>query len=426
MARRAVVKRISEKKMRREPVFALKQAPATGKMRAETRLRSTFPQNIMKTLITNAHIISPGIDIIGGSVLIDGKRIAAVLTPGETAEADKVIDAGGNMLMPGFIDIHSHGAGGCDTCDCKVESIRTIADCKMKEGVTTWLPTTLTLGTNTLADVCRCVKEYAESPNGSKTPGVHLEGPYINPRQCGAQNPAFVREADYEEVSMLNDIYPVKLISMAPEMPGAVDFIAKASAAGITCSAGHSAAGYADFMKAKAAGLKHLTHFCNQMSPQHHREIGLVGAGMLDQDILIEVICDKIHLCADMLKLTFQNKDISQMIMVTDSLACSWMPDGPGQLGGLPIIVKGGVARLESGNLAGSTLRYAKGLRNVQELTGKPLSELVKATSWNQARSLGLHDLGKIEPGYTADLVLLDGEYDILKTIIDGEVKYEA
>lgn len=426
MARRAVVKRISEKKMRREPVFALKQAPATGKMRAETRLRSTFPQNIMKTLITNAHIISPGIDIVGGSVLIDGKRIAAVLTPGETAEADKVIDAGGNMLMPGFIDIHSHGAGGCDTCDCKVESIRTIADCKMKEGVTTWLPTTLTLGTNTLADVCRCVKEYAESPNGSKTPGVHLEGPYINPRQCGAQNPAFVREADYEEVSMLNDIYPVKLISMAPEMPGAVNFIAKASAAGITCSAGHSAAGYADFLKAKAAGLKHLTHFCNQMSPQHHREIGLVGAGMLDQDILIEVICDKIHLCADMLKLTFQNKNISQMIMVTDSLACSWMPDGPGQLGGLPIIVKGGVARLESGNLAGSTLRYAKGLRNVQELTGKPLSELVKATSWNQARSLGLHDLGKIEPGYTADLVLLDGEYDILKTIIDGEVKYEA
>lgn len=380
----------------------------------------------MKTLITNAHIISPGIDIVGGSVLIEGKRIIAVLTPGETAEADKVIDAGGNMLMPGFIDIHSHGAGGCDTCDCKVESIRTIADCKMKEGVTTWLPTTLTLGTNTLADVCRCVKEYAEAPNGSKTPGVHLEGPYINPRQCGAQNPAFVREADYEEVSMLNDIYPVKLISMAPEMPGAVDFIAKASAAGITCSAGHSAAGYADFMKAKAAGLKHLTHFCNQMSPQHHREIGLVGAGMLDQDILIEVICDKIHLCADMLKLTFQNKDISQMIMVTDSLACSWMPDGPGQLGGLPIIVKGGVARLESGNLAGSTLRYAKGLRNVQELTGKPLSELVKATSWNQARSLGLHNLGKIEPGYTADLVLLDGEYDILKTIIDGEVKYEA
>ena len=380
----------------------------------------------MKTLITNAHIISPGIDIVGGSVLIDGSKIAAVLTPGETAEADKVIDACGNMLMPGFIDIHSHGAGGCDTCDCKVESIRTIADCKMKEGVTTWLPTTLTLGTKTLMDVCEVVKEYAAAPNGSKTPGVHLEGPYINPKQCGAQNPAFVRPADYEEVEMLNNIYPVLLISMAPEMPGAVDFIAKASAAGITCSAGHSAASYADFKKAKAAGLKHLTHFCNQMSPQHHREIGLVGSGMLDKDVKIEIICDKIHLCEDMLKLTFTNKDISQMIMITDSLACSWMPDGPGSLGGLPIIVKGGVARLESGNLAGSTLRYAKGLKNVQELTGQPLSELVKATSWNQAQSLGLYDLGKVAPGYTADLVLLDAEYDVVKTIIDGEVRYEA
>ncbi len=380
----------------------------------------------MKTLITNAHIISPGIDIPGGSVLIDGTTIAAVLQPGETAEADKVIDAAGNMLLPGFIDIHSHGAGGCDTCDCKVESIRTIADCKMKEGVTTWLPTTLTLGTKTLMDVCEVVKEYAASPTGAKTPGVHLEGPYINPKQCGAQNPAFVRPADYEELMMLHAIYPVMNITLAPEMPGAIDFIAKATAAGITCSAGHSASSYAVFKTAKAAGLKRLTHFCNQMSPQHHREIGLVGSGMLDGDIGIEIICDTIHLCADMLNLTFTNKHIDQMLMVTDSLACSWMPDGPGQLGGLPINVKDGVARLESGNLAGSTLRFAKGLRNVWEITGKPLSELVKATSWNQACSLGLSGLGKIAPGFTADLVLLDANFDTVSTLIDGEVRYTA
>lgn len=381
----------------------------------------------MKTLITNAHIISPGIDLVGGSVLIVDNRIADVLQPGAPLpEADKTVDAGGNMLLPGFIDIHSHGAGGCDTCDCSVESIRTIADCKMKEGVTTWLPTTLTLGTKTLMDVCECVKAYAANPTGSKTPGVHLEGPYINPRQCGAQNPAFVRPADIDEVMSLAAIYPVLYISLAPEMPGALEFIAQATAAGITCSAGHSAATYADFMKAKAAGLKHLTHFCNQMSPQHHREIGLVGSGMLDRDIKIEIICDTIHLCRDMLNLTFTNKDISQMIMITDSLACSWMPDGPGQLGGLPIMVKDGVARLESGNLAGSTLRYAKGLKNVHDITGRPLSELVKATSLNQAESLGLKGLGKVSPGYTADLVLLNADFDTLMTIIDGEVRYTA
>ena len=387
----------------------------------------TLSSPLMKTLITNAHIISPGIDIQGGSVLLTGSRITAVLQPGEPAPAaDKTIDAAGAMLLPGFIDVHSHGAGGCDTCDCSVESIRTIADCKMKEGVTTWLPTTLTLATNTLADVCRAVKEYAAAPAGAKTPGVHLEGPYINPKQCGAQNPAFVRPADFDELCMLNDIYPVLYISLAPEMPGALDFIARASAMGVTCSAGHSAATYADFKKAKAAGLRHLTHFCNQMSAQHHREIGLVGSGMLDKDVKIEIICDKIHLCADMLNLTFTNKSIDQMLMVTDSLACSWMPDGPGQLGGLPIIVKDGVARLESGNLAGSTLRYAKGLKNVWEITGKPLCELVKATSWNQAQSLGLTGLGKIAPGYTADLVMLNAEFDTLATFIDGELRYQA
>lgn len=381
----------------------------------------------MKTLITNAHIISPGIDIAGGSVLLDGKRIAAVVQPGDPLpEADKIIDAGGNMLMPGFIDIHAHGAGGCDTCDCSLESIRTIADCKMKEGVTTWLPTTLTLGTKTLMDVCEVVKQYSASPNGAKAPGIHLEGPYINPRQCGAQNPAFVRPADFDEVMSLNAIYPILYISLAPEMPRALDFIARATAAGITCSAGHSAATHADFLKAKAAGLKHLTHFCNQMSPQHHREIGLVGSGMLDRDIKIEIICDTIHLCSDMLNLTFTVKDSGQMIMITDSLACSWMPDGPGQLGGLPIMVKNGVARLESGNLAGSTLRYAKGLKNVHEITGLPLSQLVKATSWNQAQSLGLHDLGKICPGFTADLVVLDANFDTVMTIIDGELRYSA
>ncbi len=379
------------------------------------------------TLITNAHIISPGIDFPKASVLIENGRIVSLIEDGQPLPtADKTIDAQGNMLMPGFIDIHSHGAGGCDVCDCKVESLRTIADCKMKEGVTSWLPTTLTLGTNTLADVARCVAKYAQSPNGSKTPGIHLEGPYINPKQCGAQNPAFVRPADIDEVQMLADIYPVALITMAPEMPGALEFIAQASAAGITCSAGHSAASHEVFLSAKAQGLKHLTHFCNQMSPQHHREIGLVGSGMVDPDIKIELLCDTIHLCEDMQKLTFTNKCISQLLMVTDSLACSWMPDGPGDLGGLPIIVKDGVARLESGNLAGSTLHFAKGIQNVARITGLPLSEIVRTSSYNQAQSLGLKKLGKIAPGYIADMVLLDADFNTLQTYIDGELRYQA
>ncbi len=381
----------------------------------------------MKTLIKNARIVSPGIDIAGGSVLIEGTRITGVYTADAALpDADKVIDAAGNMLMPGFVDIHAHGAGGCDTCDCKLESLQTIADLKMKEGVTTWLPTTLTLGPKTLLEVAESVAEYSKAPTGAKTPGIHLEGPYINPKQCGAQNPAFVREPDIDEVMSIHAIHPVSLITLAPEMPGGFDFVAQATAAGITCSAGHSAASYDDFKKAKAAGLKHLTHFCNQMSAQHHREIGLVGAGMTDSEIKIELICDNIHLCTDMVELVFNNKSHEQLVIVTDSLACSWMPEGPGNLGGLPIFVSGGVARLESGNLAGSTLHYCHGLRNVYELTKKPLKDLVYATSYNQAQSLGLHDIGKIAPGFTADIVLLNKDFDVMQTYIDGELRFEA
>ena len=343
----------------------------------------------MKTLIKNARIISPGIDLPGAAVEIEGKTITAVYPAGsELPAADKVVDAEGRMLLPGFIDIHSHGAGGCDTCDAKLESLRTIAECKMKEGVTSWLPTTLTLSPKVLEDVCASVAEYMKNQEFAKTPGIHLEGPFINPKCCGAQNPAFVRQPDYDEVANLNSIAKVLLVSLAPEMPGAVEFIEKATASGIRCSAGHSAATHADFNKAKSAGLVHLTHYCNQMSPLHHREIGLVGSGLLDREIKIEIICDTIHLCADMLKTVFKNKETDQMMMITDSLACSWMPDGPGDLGGLPIIVKDGVARLqESGALAGSTLKYAHGLKIVHRLTGKPLSDLVKATSWNQAQA---------------------------------------
>ncbi len=381
----------------------------------------------MKTIIKNAHIISPGIDIIGGAVEINDSTITALYGKDcPLPQADTVIDAEGRMLMPGFIDIHSHGAGGFDTCDESVDAIRGIAEYKMKEGVTSWLPTTLTLAEETLVNVCKTVAEYMKSPSFAKTPGIHLEGPYINPKCCGAQNPAYVRTASIDEVTKLNGIAKVLIVSLAPEMEGAPEFIAKATAMGIRCSAGHSAATHKEFCVAKAEGLTHLTHFCNQMSPLHHREIGLVGTGFLDKDVKIEIICDKIHVEADMLNTIFSNMCISQMMMITDSLACSWMPDGPGNLGGLPIFVKGGVARLESGNLAGSTLKYGHGLRNVHELTGLPLSDLVKSTSWNQSHSLGLCGLGKIAPGYTADLVILDDNFDPVKVIIDGTVKYNA
>lgn len=379
----------------------------------------------MKTLVKNAHVISPGIDLENAAVFVENGKISSVLPAGSALPAaDETIDAAGQMLMPGFIDIHSHGAGGADTCDGTLESLEKIAACKIKEGVTSWLPTTLTLGYDTLEKVMNAVAEYRKTPRAVKVPGVHLEGPFVNPKMCGAQNPEFLKNPDYAIVEKLNKIAPVLVITLAPELDGAVDFIAKATALGVRCSAGHSAATHAQFLAAKAAGLAHLTHFCNQMSPLHHREIGLVGSGFLDTTIKAEMICDKIHLCPDMLATAFKVMTADRIMMITDSLACSGLPDGPSQLGGLPIMVKNGEARLMSGNLAGSTLNYSLGVRNIRQVTGLPLSEIVKATSWNQAQSLGLHDRGKIAPGFAADFVLLGDDFLVTKSFVDGVCKF--
>ena len=258
---------------------------------------------------------------------------------------------------------------------------------------------------------------------GAKIPGVHLEGPFINPKCLGAQNPAFVRKPDIEEVRKLNKICPVLKVSYAVEVEGGDTFAAELLAEGITPSCVHSQATYKEFLKAYDHGLRNLSHFCNQMTALHHRDIGLVGAGLRHSELFIEMICDKIHLCSDMIKLIFQLKDINHILLITDACQAAGMPDGEYEIGGLPLILKDGAARLASnGALAGSVLVMNKALKNVYEITGLPLSQLVRTTSWNQACALGLKDLGRIEPGYLADLVALDENFDVKNVWLDGEL----
>jgi N-acetylglucosamine-6-phosphate deacetylase len=378
----------------------------------------------MSTLIQNVRIISPDLDTDNGQVLIEGGKISQVLKSGEKPLADEVIDGGGRMLMPGFIDIHCHGADRCDVCDDDLDGIRHIAKRKLQEGVTTWLPTTLTQPKEKLQSIVGTVAEYAANAEFTRCPGLHIEGPFINVTKAGAQNPEFVREPDFSEIEALHAIAPALIVSVAPDVAGAMSFIRQAAAAGITCSAAHTAATCAQIEGAKAAGLTHLTHFGNAMTPLHHREIGVVGAGLLDDDLMIELICDTIHLCPDMLRLMFKRVSIDRLMMITDSMAASWIDKGEVMLGGLEVVVENGTARLKDGGaLAGSALRFNHGVRNVAEITGLPLDQLVKATSWNQARSLGLEGFGRIEAGYHADLVLLNGDFSVHQTLVGGEVR---
>jgi N-acetylglucosamine-6-phosphate deacetylase len=376
----------------------------------------------MSLLLTHAHVISPDFDRTNASVLVENGRITDVFTDG-TRTADTVMDVEGRMVMPGFFDIHSHGADGHDVCDNSLESIRHIARRKLQEGVTTWLPTTLTQAQDKLEEIAATCAAYRANPEFCRTPGLHVEGPFINPKNAGAQNPQFVRPPDFAELQRIHEICPALILSLAPDMPGALDVIRRAKELGITASAAHTSSTAGQIREAKQAGLRHLTHFCNAMTPVHHREIGVVGAGLLDDDLRIELICDGIHLCPDMLRLLYKIVPIDRLMMITDSMAAAWITRGEVMLGGLAVTVENGKAVLkEGGALAGSTLRFNDGIRIVAETTGLPLDQIVKTTSWNQARSLGLDGFGKIEPGFHADLALLNPDFTVWKTMVRGEL----
>ena len=384
----------------------------------------------MSILIKNCRIISPDMDIERGSIEIEGDMIKEIHPEGAQLPDDaKIYDAETCMVVPGFIDVHTHGAMGFDVVDGTDEAIETIAAAKLKEGVTTFCPTTLTTSEAHIAQACTAVARYQadDERQTAKIPGVHLEGPFINPKFIGAQNPDFVRKPDIDEVLRLNSIARIMIDSYAIEMDDNGDFAAQLLANGIVPSCGHSAATYKQFNQAKANGVKHLTHFCNQMSPLHHREIGLVGTGLMDDEVMVEAICDKVHLGEDMIKLIFKIKPIEKISVITDSMLASGLPDGEFNLGGLEVILNDNIVRLKSnGALAGGTTPYWQALKNIYELTDLPLKELIKTTGYNQARELGLEKTGKIEPGFYADIAVLDADFKPQMVFVNGRmVRFE-
>lgn len=380
----------------------------------------------MKTLINNCRIISPGRDIPKGDILLEDDRILTVGECVDTAYADIAIDGTGLIAAPGFIDIHSHGRSNYDFCDGTEKAFATIGRDKLKDGVTGFLVTSLSVSMDDLRRLCHQAEYYKDNvTDGASMLGIHLEGPCFAPECAGAQNPSFLKLPDIGIVDELNAISPVRKVSFSPELPDGVAFTKALAERGIMPSGGHTAASYECYEECRAVGMKHLTHFCNVMTPVHHLHFGMVGGGLLDDDVYVEMICDGIHLCDQMIMLIARMKGPNRMMLITDSMRAAGMPDGEYSLGGLPVVVKEGCARLTTGAVAGSTLRYYNGFKRFVRLTGLPLCEAVKATSLNQAESLGLGKRGKIESGYIADIVLLDADLDVVKTIVSGNIKYQ-
>ena len=360
-----------------------------------------------------------------GSLLIENGIIKEI-NPSET-KVQKAIDCKGLYVSPGFVDVHIHGAGGHDTMDGTFEAINEISKTICKYGTTSFTPTTMTMSADDiLKSMISIKKAKIEGTDGAIVLGAHLEGPFISPSAIGAQNPNYLISPSYENFeSMTGDaIDAVVSITMAPEVEGAKELASILSSKGIRCSMGHTKATYEEAIDGIKHGFCHSTHLFNAMTGFTHREPGVVGA-TFDSDITTETISDGIHISYPSLRVAYKQKGTDKTLLVTDAMCACGMPDGTYALGGQPVIVKNGAARLENGALAGSILTLNRAIKNLYDNTDYPLYEIVKMASYNGAKYCRVDDRkGQIKENFDADLTIFDENIDVKMTIIGGKVVY--
>ncbi len=335
------------------------------------------------------------------------------------------------IVLPGFIDQHIHGAGGSDGMDGTVEDIAKIATTVAAEGTTSFLVTTMTQSKENITKAMQAVKEYRkENPKtGARVVGVHLEGPFIAAAHKGAQPLEYVKEPDvatFDEYNAASD-GAIKLVSLAPEVEGADQLIRHLSKKGIVASIGHTGAKFADIDKAVKAGAKNVTHTYNAQTALHHREIGTVGSAMLFDELNCELIADTIHVSVPAMRLLAKNKPQDKLTLITDAMRAKGLPDGESELGGQKVFVKDGEARLADGTLAGSVLQMNRAVQNFVEKVGVPFTQAVDCATINPAKNLSIDgEVGSIKVGKRADFTVINDKYDVLMTVRDGEIIYQA
>lgn len=372
----------------------------------------------MKAIINGKIIIKN--DILENKVLIFDEKIIDICEEVPN-ECEEVIDAKGMYVSPGLIDIHIHGNCNSDTMDNTIEAIETISKGICKNGVTSFLPTTMTMGKNDIYKAFENIKECMNRKiDGAKVIGAHMEGPFINGGNKGAQNDKYIEKPNFEFIKDYLDV--IKIITYAPEVDKDLEFTKEIKKnTNITLSIGHSGATHEIAKKAINYGASNITHLFNAMTPISHREPGVVGAALMN-DAYCEIIADEVHVNKEMFQFVLNNKGKEKIVLITDSMRAGGMGDGKYDLGGQDVYVKGNAARLMSGNLAGSILNLNKAVYNFFKNTNLTLNEAINMASINPAKSIRIDDKkGSLEIGKDADISIFDEEMNCYLAISEGK-----
>jgi N-acetylglucosamine-6-phosphate deacetylase len=378
----------------------------------------------MRTIIQNGTLITPRTMRDDAVIILNQGKIEAISTI-ITDETAQIIDAENGYVVPGFIDLHVHGAMGHDAIEGTPQSLYTLGEFFAKHGVTSYYPTTVA---NPVANIQAAMDNVARCPqpkNGAQHLGVHVEGPYLNAKYRGAQPEEYFRLPNPAEYQKWLESGSVKLVTIAPELQGAHEMMAALRPHGVEFAIGHSGASYEETLKAIDAGLRQITHTFNGIIPLHHREPGALAAAINDERVFAQIIADGVHVHPAMVKLLIRAKGFERTVLITDSMMGTGAADGSYEFAGMKVTVKQGIARIASGSLAGSTLTMDAAIRNVMQFAGVTLQQAVTMATLAPAQAMHIDDRkGQLAAGYDADIVILDKNLNVKSTIIHGDIVY--
>ncbi|MHA1506569.1 MAG: N-acetylglucosamine-6-phosphate deacetylase [Candidatus Asgardarchaeia archaeon] len=369
-------------------------------------------------------VFTPYTTIDDAYITVEDGKISKVSK--EKPEGVEVEDFSDKIATPGFIDVHIHGMHGKDVAMGTEEAVEVVTKNMPRYGVTSYFPTIVTSPYEGFERSIKSIIKVSEKNVGADILGIHIEGPYLSKEKKGAQPEEYIRKPDLEEFKKLYDISGglLKRMTIAPEAEGALDLIREATQMGVVMSMGHSNATYDVAIKAIELGARSAIHTFNGMRGYHHREPGILGAVLTTKNVMAEAIVDLIHLHPATVKLIYLCKGVHEMILITDAIAATGLPDGTYELGTVTIIVKDGISRTKSGALAGSTLTMNRAVRNMVEHVGVSFQDALIMATANPARLMSLKGKGAIAPGFDADITIVDKDMNVYATYVRGELKF--